>query len=491
MAVSSVPNKFPGCRVLIVEDVLPLSIQYRALAKPLGVDTVVAASAAEARRQIPLGPWHAALVDINLPDGSGFDVMQEMTQRWPTCAVIVVTGEDSVDNAVRAAHAGAMDFIEKPVEPDRLQITLRNALQTSMLASQVQALTPTKRDRFHSFIGQSPVMLAVYRMIETVAASRAPVFVQGESGTGKELAAEAIHRCSNRAGASLVAINCAAIPKDLIESELFGHVKGAFTGATNDRNGAFIEADRGTLFLDEIAELDINVQAKLLRALQTGEVRRVGETKSRMVDVRIVCASHRDMYTQVQAGLFREDLFYRLYVVPVDLPPLRERGEDIPLIAQAMLARYAKEDGKQFSEFSAAAAARLAAYGWPGNVRELINVVRAVVAMNDAVVVEEAMLPPKLLGRAPAGFVAGPAVRALAMAPVAVPVGELPAPAGGPGPTAVVRPLADVEREAIEHAMRVFGGNITHAAKALCVNPSTIYRRMAIWAGASGTEVGN
>jgi two-component system repressor protein LuxO len=491
MAVSSVPNKFPGCRVLIVEDVLPLSIQYRALAKPLGVDTVVAASAAEARRQIPLGPWHAALVDINLPDGSGFDVMQEMTQRWPTCAVIVVTGEDSVDNAVRAAHAGAMDFIEKPVEPDRLQITLRNALQTSMLASQVEALTPTKRDRFHSFIGQSPVMLAVYRMIETVAASRAPVFVQGESGTGKELAAEAIHRCSNRAGASLVAINCAAIPKDLIESELFGHVKGAFTGATNDRNGAFIEADRGTLFLDEIAELDINVQAKLLRALQTGEVRRVGETKSRMVDVRIVCASHRDMYAQVQAGLFREDLFYRLYVVPVDLPPLRERGEDIPLIAQAMLARYAKEDGKQFSEFSAAAAARLAAYGWPGNVRELINVVRAVVAMNDAVVVEEAMLPPKLLGRAPAGFVAGPAVRALAMAPVAVPVGELPAPAGGPGPTAVVRPLADVEREAIEHAMRVFGGNITHAAKALCVNPSTIYRRMAIWAGASGTEVGN
>jgi two-component system repressor protein LuxO len=165
--------------------------------------------------------------------------------------------------------------------------------------------------------------------------------------------------------------------QDLIESELFGHVKGAFTGATNDRNGAFIEADRGTLFLDEIAELDINVQAKLLRALQTGEVRRVGETKSRMVDVRIVCASHRDMYAQVQAGLFREDLFYRLYVVPVDLPPLRERGEDIPLIAQAMLARYAKEDGKQFSEFSAAAAARLAAYGWPGNVRELINVVRA------------------------------------------------------------------------------------------------------------------
>ncbi len=491
MAVSSVPNNFPGCRVLIVEDVLPLSIQYRALAKPLGVDTVVAASAAEARRQIPLGPWHAALVDINLPDGSGFDVMQEMTQRWPTCAVIVVTGEDSVDNAVRAAHAGAMDCTEKPVEPDRLQITLRNALQTSMLASQVEALTPTKRDRFHSFIGQSPVMLAVYRMIETVAASRAPVFVHGESGTGKELAAEAIHKCSNRAGASLVAINCAAIPKDLIESELFGHVKGAFTGATNDRNGAFIEADRGTLFLDEIAELDINVQAKLLRALQTGEVRRVGEPKSRMVDVRIVCASHRDMYAQVQAGLFREDLFYRLYVVPVDLPPLRERGEDIPLIAQAMLTRYAKEDGKKFSEFSTAAAARLAAYSWPGNVRELINVVRAVVAMNDAAVVEEAMLPPKLLGRAPAGFAAGPEVRAPAAAPAATLVDEKAVPTAGPAPIPAVRPLADVEREAIEHAMRVFGGNITHAARALCVNPSTIYRRMAIWAGASGTEVGN
>lgn len=467
--VTAVPNKFPGCRVLIVEDVLPLSIQYRALARPLGVDTVVAASAAEAQRQIDQGPWHAALVDINLPDGSGFDVMQAIIKRWPVCAVIVVTGEDSVDNAVRAAHAGAMDFIEKPVDPDRLQITLRNGLQAALMAAKVAALAPTQRGQFHSFIGHSAVMQPVYKMIETVAASRAPVFIFGESGTGKELAADAIHACSPRAAKPLVALNCAAIPHELIESELFGHVKGAFTGAASDRNGAFLEADGGTLFLDEIAELDINVQAKLLRVLQTGEVRRVGETRTRTVDVRIVCASHRDLYAQVRAGLFREDLFYRLYVVPIELPPLRERGEDVLLIAQAMLKRYAKEDGKRFKTFSPAASARLTAYPWPGNVRELINAVRAAVALNDAEVVQEAMLPAKLL--APAG--------ALELAaPGRAPAAAMPA---APAAAASVRPLAVVEREAIEQAMRIFSGNITQAARALAVNPSTIYRKMTSW----------
>ncbi len=483
MSAITVANRFPGCRVLVVEDVLPLSIQYRALVKPLEAQTVVAASVAEARRQILQGPWHAALVDINLPDGSGFDVMRAMKERWPACAVIVITGEDSVDNAVRAAHAGAMDFLEKPVEPDRLQITLRNALQASLMTAQVQALAPTRGDRFHGFIGHSPEMLAVYRIIETVARSSAPVFVHGESGTGKELAAEAIHRCSARAEGALVAVNCASIPKDLIESEMFGHVRGAFTGATSDRNGAFIEADGGTLFLDEIAELDINVQAKLLRALQTGEVRRLGETRQRLVDVRIVCASHRDLYAQVRAGLFREDLFYRLYVVPVELPPLRVRGDDILLIAQAMLERYSKEDGKRLRAFSPAVRARLMAAGWPGNVRELINVIRATVALHDGEVVELEMLPAKLDN---AAALVAPAARPVVDAAArALPLAWDPVPA--------VLPLAQVERLAIENALRVFDGNISRAAKALCVNPSTIYRKMTAWtgaSGASGTEVG-
>jgi two-component system repressor protein LuxO len=476
-AMSSPKTDFSRCRVLIVEDVLPLAIQYRTMAKALGVETVTAASVREARNQIGQGPWHAALVDIHLPDGSGFEVMEALVTRWPHCAVIVVSGEDSLDNAVRAAHAGAMDFIEKPVEPDRLQITLRNALQAATLSARVEQLEPVQRSQFHGFIGSSAPMRAVYSMLETVAQSRAPVFIRGESGTGKELAADAVHRCSNRAKGAFVALNCAAIPKELIESELFGHVKGAFTGATADRSGAFLEADGGTLFLDEIAELDINVQAKLLRALQTGEVRRLGETRHRTVDVRIVSATHRDLHAQVQAGRFREDLFYRLYVIPVDLPPLRERGDDVVDIAQAMLERYSREDHKGFTRFSEAARAALLAHPWPGNVRELINVVRAAVALHDDTVMQVEMLPLHYRDSHEA-----PAAPAASGTPHRAPTAaETPAPAASEDAVAAIRPLATVERETIEQALRLCGGNITRAARALQVNPSTIHRKLASW----------
>ena len=470
---------FHGYRVLIVEDVLPLSIQYRANVKPLGVETVVAASVADSAHKIEQGPWHAALVDINLPDGTGFDVMRLMKERWPDCAVIVTSAEESKATAVRAADAGALDFIEKPVDPDRLRITLRNALQTARLADEVHKLAPGKRGRFHGFNGDSAAMRAVYQTIETVATSRAPVFIQGESGTGKELAAKAIHQCSLRTKQAFVPLNCASIPKELIESELFGHVKGAFTGATADRNGAFIEANNGTLFLDEIAELDIQVQAKLLRALQTGEVRRLGENKVRMVDVRIISATHRNLYDRVQEGLFREDLYYRLYVIPVELPPLRERGRDILQIADFVLQKYAREDQRQFQGFTAESQALMLGYHWPGNVRELINTIRAVVALHDGERVEASMLSGKLSGKLQA---ADPRpVQALAAASTA------PRPASSPPPqetaaSPAILPLATVERLAIEGALRLFHGNITRAAKALQVNPSTIYRKMAGWA---------
>lgn len=476
----ALPRNFQGCRLLIVEDVLPLAIQYRVMAKPLGVEAVTAASVAQALSQLEQGPWHAALVDINLPDGSGFEVMKAMTQRWPHCAVIVISAEDSLDNAVRAAHAGAMDFIEKPVEPDRLQITLRNALQAATLAERVKKLEPAQRGQFHGFIGSSPAMRALYQMIETVSQSHAPVFIRGESGTGKELAADALHRCSPRRNKPFVALNCAAIPRELIESELFGHVKGAFTGAAADRAGAFMEADQGTLFLDEIAEMDIAVQAKLLRALQTGEIRRLGETRQKTVDVRIVCATHRDLYAQVQAGRFREDLFYRLYVIPLELPALRERGGDILEIARAMLARYSREEHKGFKDFSAEACAALRAHPWPGNVRELINVVRATVALHNGETVALAMLP-RHSAASPAPAAPMPAARCgadAAGAPAAAqPASAAPEPCGANA----IKPLAQVEREAIESALRVCGGNITRAARALAVNPSTLYRKMSGW----------
>ncbi len=526
MAQPLLPTSFPGARVLVVEDLIALAIQYRTLAARLDVEVVTAGTLAQALQQARRGPWQAAIVDLNLPDGSGFEVLEALVQEQPGCSVVVVTAEDSLNNAVRASEAGAFDFIEKPVEAERLLVTLRNALHTAGLAQQVQTLSSTLSAgprRFEQFTGHSPQMQTVYRMLQTVAASNAPVCIVGESGTGKELAAQAVHTCSPRKSKKIVPINCAAIPRELIESELFGHIKGAFTGAVADRPGAFNEADKGTLFLDEIAELDISVQAKLLRVLQTGEVKRLGEDKTRHVDVRIVCATHRNLAQRVREGLFREDLFYRLYVVPIELPPLRERGDDIELIARELLSRYAREDGKRFEDFSPSALQRLRAHPWPGNVRELVNVVRAVVALHDGPRVEVQMLPATLQeanaatnwGKAPANtpapepalvpalamleqpWFARPAVLASAAASVshdATQIATTVATAAGdtsrPYPREQVRPLAEMEREAVDRALRAFDGNVAQAARALQVNPSTLYRKIQAWSAQGWRSAG-
>jgi two-component system, repressor protein LuxO len=509
MASTQIAALFPGLRVLVVEDVIALAIQYRALAAKLQVQTTTAGTVAEALRQIGNGPWHAALVDLNLPDGSGFEVMQALLRAQPGCAVVVITAEDAQDNAVRASEEGAFDYIEKPVEAERLLVTLRNALHASQLSQRVASLQAQAPQQFEQFTGQSAEMQTVYHMLATVSASNAPVCITGESGTGKELAALAIHARSPRYAKKLVPINCAAIPKELIESELFGHAKGAFTGAVAERAGAFLEADKGTLFLDEIAELDLSVQAKLLRVLQTGEVKRLGEDKTRIVDVRIVCATHRNLSEQVRAGTFREDLFYRLYVVPIELPPLRQRGNDVVLIATELLARYAREDGKQLHSFSPEVLALFRAYAWPGNVRELVNVIRAVVALHDGPTVQVAMLPAAVRMHVQ---------EAVAAVPLAQTVEEVPWFAQATGNTqpaalvsqnaaasppaslaqvdsydpAMVRPLGDVEREAVDYALRAYGGNVAQAAQALRVNPSTLYRKIQVWAtqGSAQLSVG-
>jgi two-component system repressor protein LuxO len=305
-------------------------------------------------------------------------------------------------------------------------------------------------------------MQAVYRTLETAAASRATIFVTGESGTGKELAAEAIHKLSPRRDGPFLAINCAAIPKDLIESEIFGHVRGAFTGAVADRIGAAQAADGGTLFLDELCEMDLSLQGKLLRFIQTGSFQPVGSTQLRRTDVRFVCATNRDPLREVREGRFREDLYYRLHVVPVVLPPLRDRGEDVIAIAETMLARAAAEERKAFRGFSDDAKAALLAHRWPGNVRELENAVRTAVVLHDAELVTAAMLP-------------NPLPRSLAA--------PMPAPSPPAPGRARIRPLAEVEREAIEQAVALCDGNIVKAAAELGMSPSTLYRKRAAWAG--------
>ena len=330
---------------------------------------------------------------------------------------------------------------------------LRQALDT--------AQTALGRESFGGFIGASPAMQAVYRTLESVASSKATVFITGESGTGKEVAAETLHQASPRRGKPFIALNCGAIPRDLLESEVFGHVKGAFTGATENRIGAASAADGGTLFQDEIGEMPMEMQVKLLRFVQSGTVTPVGGARAEGVDARLVCATNRDILAEVQAGRFREDLYYRLYVVPVALPPLRARGEDVLLIARHLLASFAREEGRRFRRFDAEAEATIRAYPCPGNVRQLQNVLRNAVVLQDGEVVTRAMLPGLLLHAAPGS-----------------------APVATPAPPPAVEPLAVAEKRLILAALEHTGQDVPRAAALLEVNPSTIYRKLTAWKNA-------
>ncbi|BCP52492.1 sigma-54-dependent Fis family transcriptional regulator [Kaistia sp. 32K] len=393
-------------------------------------------------------------------------------------SIIAMSARGSVHAAVAAMRAGAVDFLPKPFGAAALLDRLEAAIAQWPVAKPPTkdttsdntrpedagpaAVASLAREDFEGFIGRSAAMAVVYDQISRIAPSRAPVFVTGESGTGKELCAEAIHNRSGRAGRPFIAINCSAIPKDLMESEIFGHVRGAFTGATDTRQGAAELADGGTLFLDEIGEMDLALQAKLLRFIQSGVVQRVGDGTSRRVDVRIVCATHRDPTAEIAAGRFREDLFYRLHVLPIQLPPLRERPEDILPLASAFLSRYAAEETRGFRGFEPAAAALLMRHPWPGNVRELQNAIRRMVVLHQGSEVTVAMLPPPIRG---------------ASAPVRG--GEWTDP--GRAPLGAVAPFWEQERSIIESAIEAHGGNIARAAAALEISPSTIYRKRQAW----------
>lgn len=325
-------------------------------------------------------------------------------------------------------------------------------------------------DGFEGFIGASRKMRDVYAQIDCIAGSRAPVFITGESGTGKEVTANAVHTRSSRVTEPLVAINCSAIPSELMESEMFGHIRGAFTGAVADRAGAAEAADGGTLFLDEICEMDLSLQAKLLRFLQTGKVRRVGDTKTRDVDVRIICATNRDPQAEIAAGRFRQDLFYRLHVLPLHLPPLRDRQEDIPSLARHFLRSAAQEEGRRFRDFDPDAMDLITRWSWPGNVRQLQNVVRRLVVMNDRETVSADMLSMALV-HAGTQLIAGGIKQGHDV------VGRA---------TETVEPFWLEEKRIIERAIAHYNGNVGKAAAALDISPSTIYRKRQAWTSGPG-----
>ncbi len=462
-------------RVLIVEDAPALAETYAEYLKTENCTVEIAGNGKSALAILAAAPPAVLVLDVNLPDMNGIDLLREVRGRGLPVEVVIVTGQASVRLAVESMKEGALDFLTKPFTADRLRVTVRNALERGRLEQQVAAIQEeTGRDRFCGFIGRSMAMQSVYRILQNAAASKATVFVTGESGTGKELCADALHKLGRRRDKPFVALNCAAIPRDLLESEVFGHVKGSFTGATSDRLGAARQAHGGTLFLDEICEMDLGLQAKMLRFLQSGSVQRVGEDRPIAVDVRIVCATNRDPRAEVEAGRFREDLFYRLNVVPLDLPRLAERDDDVLLIARHLLQQYAAEDRKRFAAFSPAAEAALLAHAWPGNVRELQNVVRNIVVLNDGDTVELAMLPPSL--QASSLQAGGAAPRDAAASPPATSPG-----AAAPVAPGDIEPLDQVLRRTIEQAIAACDGNIPRAAAALQVSPSTLYRRLQAW----------
>ena len=473
-------------KVLMIEDD-PVSI--RIYSRYL-VDQPYAVSVAETGRdglaQLRSQKPDVLLLDLLLPDMDGFDVLKAVAEaRLPTAAVII-TSEASMNRAIEAMRLGAKDYLVKPCTRDRLLTTLANLAERQQLRREVQRFQQDfERRTFFGFTGSSPGMQQLYRTIERTSTSKAPVFITGESGTGKEVCAEAIHRASERADGPFVAVNCAAIPRDLIESEIFGHLKGAFTGAGRDRDGAARQADGGTLFLDEICEMEPDLQPKLLRFLQTSGFQRLGGSQQETVDVRIICATNRDPLQAVAENRLREDLYYRINVLPIHLPPLRQRGGDVIEIAVSFLQRFSTVEGKRLGGFDQATTAILSAYDWPGNVRQLQNVVHNIVVLNDGDQVTSEMLPEPLAAFA-RDVAAHPRATGADPAPqsAAHPAGPVNFPGFGEETGSYerrIRPMSEIERDVIERAISICAGNVPMASRYLGISPATLYRKKAKW----------
>jgi len=488
--------------ILIVDDDPVQRRLLEGMVQKFGYATVTA-EGGDAGASLLTGPEGAAIdcviLDLVMPDLDGLGVLARLRQNAIAVPVIVQTAHGGIDNVVSAMRAGAVDFVVKPVGAERLHVSLRNALNTSALEGELNRIKHSRSGTlgFKDIITKSPSMQVVLRVAQKAAASSIPVLIGGESGVGKELIARAIHGTGDRRAKPFVAVNCGAMPENLIESILFGHEKGSFTGATERHVGKFVEASSGTLFLDEVGELPPAAQVKLLRAIQEGEVEPVGARKPVRVDVRIISATNRDLIADVKQGRFREDLFYRLHVFPITVPPLRERPADIPALTRHFLARFAAEEGKRVGAVTADALRLLSAFRWPGNIRQLENAVfRAVVlAEGDMIGIEEF-----------------PQITAQIAAPAASPTPEPPAPfaaedLGGAQPPAAfspdlsppvqvaptppaldvlslldlegdIRPLEALEADIIRYAVTHYRGQMSEVARRLRIGRSTLYRKL-------------
>ncbi|HVR64362.1 MAG TPA: sigma-54 dependent transcriptional regulator [Polyangia bacterium] len=446
--------------ILIVEDDAAMREMLREALEDDGYTVETAADGRQGIDRVRLGGVDLVVSDVKMPDIDGLDLLREVKAVAPSPHVITITAFGSIDTAIRAVKLGAFDYITKPFQVDQLILSVEKALAERQLRSEVARLRDevAKSYRFDNIIGKSTAMQEVFTLIRRLAGSAASVLVTGESGTGKELVAKSIHWNSQRKDRPFVAVNCAAIPDTLLESELFGHKRGAFTDAHADRPGIFVEAQGGTIFLDEIAELSPSLQAKLLRVLQEREIRPLGAARSERVDVRVIAATNRDLSMRLQDGSFRQDLYYRLNVIQLQLPALRHRPEDILPLAEHFLAASAGRAGKEIKGIHESAKKALLGHGWPGNVRELENVIERAVALAEAAMITVDDLPAVLRVRKPAQH--DPVALALAR-----------------GLT-----LDELERDYIQRVVAAEGGNKTRAAQRLGLDRKTLYRKLEEYA---------
>jgi DNA-binding NtrC family response regulator len=459
------PAAAPRAVILIVDDDAAMRDYLRDELEHEGFRVLVAEGGRAGVERVKQGGVDLVVSDVKMPDLDGLDLLREVRAVEPSPYVITITAFGSIDTAIRAVKLGAYDYVTKPFEFDQLLRTIEKALGERALRGEVVRLRAevAGRDRLENLIGRSEAMQEIFDLIRRVSGSPVNVLITGESGTGKELVARALHNHSPRKGRPFVAVNCAAIPGTLLESDLFGYKRGAFTDARTDHAGLFVEADGGTLFLDEITELPVALQPKLLRVLQEREVRPLGASRSERVDVRVIAATNRDVEASLASGEFREDLYYRLNVIQVQIPPLRGRTEDILPLAEHFLARSSARATKVLRGFTEAANKVLLGHHWPGNVRELENVVERAVALCDREIIGPEDLPPALRERRNQDRLGGAVAQGLT--------------------------LEQLEREYIERVMQAEGGNKTRAAQRLGLDRKTLYRKLDEYAASPRTPV--